>query len=129
MSLNLTTWHHRGGLAGYGQPQVVMTIDPDTLEQTPMIVGTDAGGNTVLLDPSSVAPYQAGLISQALNTAQNIFGASTRYASPYGQPVGGATVTTAAGPGGVGAGLNLSTNTLIIIAAVAAFFLLGKGRR
>jgi len=129
MSLNLTTWHHRGGLAGYGQPQVVMTVDPDTLEQTPMIVGTDAGGNTVLLDPSSVSPYQAGLISQALNTAQNIFGSSTRYASPYGQPVGGATVTTAAGPGGVGAGLNLSTNTLIIIAAVAAFFLLGKGRR
>lgn len=129
MSLNLTTWHHRGGLAGYGQPQVVMTVDPDTLEQTPMIVGTDAGGNTVLLDPSSVSPWQASLISQALNTAGGIFGASTRYASPYGQPVGGATVTTAAGPGGVGAGLNLSTNTLIIIAAVAAFFLLGKGRR
>ena len=128
MSLNLTTWHHRGGLAGYGQPQVIMTVDPDTLEQTPVIVGTDAGGNTVLLDPSSVAPWQAGLVSQIVNTAGGIFG-STRYASPYGQGPGGATITTAATPGGVGAGLNLSTNTLIIIAAVAAFFLLGKGRR
>ena len=129
MSPNLTTWHHRGGLAGYGQPQVVMTVDPETGDQYPVVVGTDANGYPVVLDGTSVSPWQASLISQALNTAGGIFGASTRYASPYGQPVGGATVTTAAGPGGVGAGLNLSTNTLIIIAAVAAFFLLGKGRR
>lgn len=130
MSLNLTTWHHRGGLAGYGQPQTIITVDPETGDQYPVVVGTDANGYPVILDSSSVAPWQAGLISQAINTAGGIFGASTRYASPYGQgPGGGATITTAATPAGVGAGLNLSTNTLIITGLVAAVFLFGKGRR
>lgn len=129
MSLNLTTWHHRGGLAGYGQPQTVMTVDPETGEQYPIIVGTDQNGYPVVLDSSSVAPWQAGLISQAINTAGGIFGASTRYASPYGQGPGGATITTAATPGGIGAGLNLSTNTLILIGLGVALLFIGKGRR
>ncbi len=129
MSLNLTTWHHRGGLADYGQPQTVMTVDPDTLEQIPYWVGRDANGYPVVLDSSSVAPWQAGLISQVINTAGGIFGASTRYASPYGQGPGGATITTAATPGGIGAGLNLSTNTLILIGLGVALLFIGKGRR
>jgi hypothetical protein len=50
------------------------------------------------------------------------------YQQPYYEQRG-VSVTGGIDRTGVGAGLNISTNTLLLVGVVAAVFLLGKGRR
>lgn len=65
-------------------------------------------------------PNWPGVVSQ-------ISGAVFRPASPY--PVGGVRATGVVNPSGIGTSLNVSTNTLMLIAGGVLIFLVAKGRR
>lgn len=127
MSLNVNTWHHRGGMSG--SANLAYTIDPVTGEQVPLVWGTDEFGNPTLVTPDNQAPWYGTLLQSGINTAGSVFGGRT-YGLPNQQPSGGGVgVTATATPTGIGAGLNLSTNTIILIGLIGAVFLFGKGRR
>lgn len=137
MSLNVANWHHRGGMSNIGgSANLAYTIDPETGEQIPLVWGVDEFGNPTIVNANNQAPWYGTLLQAGIQTAGNIFGRNyNNYNLPFGGPaaggplVGGATVAASASPGGIGAGLNLSTNTMLLIGVVAAFFILGKGRR
>ena len=127
---NINTWHYRGGLQGFGGPQVVYTIDPVTQEQTPYVVGTDSNNNPVLLDPSSVAPYWLSTINAGIDATKSIFGSGRPSYSPgYNLPFGYTpTATASPNPNSIAAGLGISTQTLWLIGIGAIIFLFGKRR-
>ena len=97
---------------------------------TPYIYGQDEYGNPIVVDPSSVQPWWGSAIARGIDATQNIFGGQRRYDGYYAPQSGpGAAVQTQLSSGGLSTGFNLSSNTLLLIGVVAAFFLLGKRGR
>jgi hypothetical protein len=90
----------------------------------PVVYGTDAAGNPMIISENT--PWYNNLLLQGVNTVGSIWGGGGRRNFGY-DPALAASVT--ATPSSAGVGLGISTNTLIIIGIVAAFFLLGKRGR
>jgi hypothetical protein len=86
----------------------------------PAVYGTDAVGNPVLITEDT--PWYNNLLLQGVNTVGSIWGGRGGGRDYYPSAP---AVTASSG----GVGLGISTNTLILIGVVAAFFLLGKRGR
>ena len=101
-------------------PRVIYTDQGE-----PLIYGRDENGYPILIDQNSAQPWWGNLVNQGIQTTGQVFGNRT-----YGyDPRQAAALQTQVNSQGISTGFNLSTNTLLIIVAVGAFFFLGKGRR
>ena len=113
----MQTWHYRGGLSDNGA-QIV--YEPDGQGGIRAIVlGQDAYGNDQVIQAD--APWWGNLLQEGIHATAGAFG--SRRSRFDQQPA----VAVTAAPQGITAGL--SSNTLLLIGVVAAFFLLGRGRR
>lgn len=89
----------------------------------PLIYGVDENGYPIVIGQDSAQPWWSNLINQGIQTTGQVFSNRGYYDTRQG-----AALQAQLTPQGISTGFNLSSNTLLLIGVVAAFFLLEKRR-